>query len=125
MKSALPSAIASRAAGTAPQVRRSLTPSQFGRAEGNAKMSSHIRGAIASCLSGTVLAATLLVGGAPAATVGRSPQGIGPCGPELPPQAHCPPDKVAMCRRWKSVVRGGKTSTCCAIWGCWPKRGRG
>lgn len=88
-------------------------------------MSSLTRIAGTGGLAGTLLTVTLLVGGAPAATVGKSPQGIGPCGPELPPQAHCPPDKVAMCRRWKSVVRGGKTFTCCAIWGCWPKRGRG
>jgi hypothetical protein len=88
-------------------------------------MSSFTRVAVTSCLSATFLTVALLVGGAPAATTGKSPHAIAPCGPTLPPQAYCPPDKVAMCRRWKSVVRGGKTFTCCARWGCWPKRGRG
>jgi hypothetical protein len=88
-------------------------------------MSSFKRMAVAGCLSGTFLAVTLLVSGAQAAPTGRSPQAVGSCGPTLPPLAYCPPEKVAMCRRWKTVVRGGKTFTCCAIWGCWPKRGRG
>lgn len=88
-------------------------------------MSSFAQVAVIGCLSATFLTVALLVGAAPAATTGKSPQAIGPCGPTLPPQAHCPPDKVVMCWRWKSVVRGGKTFTCCAIWGYWPKRGRG
>jgi hypothetical protein len=46
-------------------------------------MSSFTRVAVTSCLAGSFLAVTLLVSGAPAATVGQSPQGIGPCGPEV------------------------------------------
>lgn len=81
-------------------------------------MSSFIRSVATSSVAGTLSTATLLVNGAPAAMIGKSPQSIGSCGPTLPPQAYCPPDKVALCRKTKSVVRRGKTFTCCARWDC-------
>jgi hypothetical protein len=83
--------------------------------------------AATSCLAGTFLTVTLLVSGAPAATIGNSPQTIPPCGPIVPPLllGHCPYHGVRVCIQWKSVVRGGKTFRCCAKWGCSPKHGRG
>src|SRR5262245_21334771 len=76
--------------------RTSAGASRPGRARANTSMSSFTRVAVTSGLSTTFLTVALRVGGAPAATTGKSPQAIGPCGPTLPPHAYCPPDKVAM-----------------------------
>jgi hypothetical protein len=79
------------------------------------------RMAVASCLAAGLLTTVLLFSGALAATIGKSPHALGPCGPTLPPQARCGYHKRAVCAEWKSLVRGGKTFRCCTKWACWPK----
>lgn len=76
---------------------------------------------VASCLAAGLSMTALLASVVPAATIGKSPQGVGPCGPTLPPQARCGYHKRAVCAGWRSVVQGGKTFRCCAKWACWPK----
>lgn len=77
--------------------------------------------AVASCLAASLSITVLPVGGGLAATIGKSPQALGPCGPILPPHARCGYHKRAVCADWKSVVQGGKTFRCCAKWACRPK----
>lgn len=86
-------------------------------------MCSFARRPVIGCLAGTFLALTLPVSGVLAAKMGTSPQTIGPCGPVIPPEVRCGIGKVPFCVKSKSVVSGGKTFTCCAVWACWPKHG--
>lgn len=75
-------------------------------------MSSFTRVAVTSCIA-TFLTVTLLVSGAPAATIEKS---LDPC--VLVPRPHCPYLQGLVCAHWNLVVRGGKTVRCCTKWGC-------
>lgn len=87
-------------------------------------MLSFTRMVVSSALAGALLTVTPLVSGAPAATVGKPPQAIGPCGPELPPQARCGPKSYAKCveTRWVVKYKNDRkyNYTCCAKWQCFP-----
>ena len=71
---------------------------------------------VTSCLVGTLLTVTLLLGGAQAAAKSPAPVMANPCGPQL--AARCGKNYTPYCAQWKSVVTGGKTRRCCVKTGC-------
>jgi hypothetical protein len=81
-------------------------------------MASLTRTPVTVCL-GVFLTLTLLVSGALAATIGKSPspQAELPCGPALPHVCGHHGKRV-VCAQWGSVVKSGRTYRCCVQWKC-------